>query len=327
MLSYIIRRVIYALITLVVVTVIGFIIIDLPPGSYLDTYVSSLRASGSDLATEDIQALEARYGMNDPLLVRFWKWISNFVVGDFGESFQHNMPVKDLIWERLQLTIIFAVVNLLISWILAITIGVYSATHRYRASDYLITGLQFTGLAVPPFLLALVVMVFAQQVLQLNVGGLFSPEFETAPWTWAKFVDLMNHVWIPVVVISASNTAWLSRVMRSNLLDVMGMQYVQTARAKGLPESTVVWKHAVRNALHPLVMAFGMSFPAMISGQTVVSLVLNLPTTGPLLFTALLNQDMYLAGTFLIFLTVMLVVGNLFADIVLAWLDPRIQYE
>ena len=327
MLSYIIRRVIYALITLVVVTVIGFIIIDLPPGSYLDTYVSSLRASGSDLATEDIQALEARYGMNDPLLVRFWKWISNFVVGDFGKSFQHNMPVKDLIWERLQLTIIFAVVNLLISWILAITIGVYSATHRYRASDYLITGLQFTGLAVPPFLLALVVMVFAQQVLQLNVGGLFSPEFETAPWTWAKFVDLMNHVWIPVVVISASNTAWLSRVMRSNLLDVMGMQYVQTARAKGLPESTVVWKHAVRNALHPLVMAFGMSFPAMISGQTVVSLVLNLPTTGPLLFTALLNQDMYLAGTFLIFLTVMLVVGNLFADIVLAWLDPRIQYE
>lgn len=327
MLAYIVRRLGHALITLAFVTVIGFVIIDLPPGDYLDTYIQRLRSQGSDLALEDIRQLEIRYGVNDPLPVKFWKWISRFVVGDFGMSFQYEVPVSELIWTRLGLTLLFSVLTLIFTWIVAIAIGVYSATHRNSVPDYLITAVQFAGLSIPPFLLALVVMVYAQQKLGMNVGGLFSPEFERAPWSWARFQDLLNHLWIPVIVISASSTAWLSRIMRTNLLDVLGMQYVQTARAKGLPEYRVIWKHAVRNALHALVMVFGMSFPALISGQTVVSIVLNLPTTGPLFFNALLNQDMYLAGTFLVFLAILLIVGNLVADILLAWLDPRIQFE
>lgn len=327
MLAYIVRRLGHALITLTFVTVIGFIIIDLPPGDYLDTYIQRLRSQGSDLALEDIRQLEIRYGVNDPLPVKFWKWISRFVVGDFGMSFQYEVPVSELIWTRLGLTLLFSVLTLIFTWVVAIAVGVYSATHRNTAPDYLITAVQFAGLSIPPFLLALVVMVYAQQKLGMNVGGLFSPEFEKAAWSWARVRDLLNHLWIPVIVISASSTAWLSRIMRTNLLDVLGMQYVQTARAKGLPEYRVIWKHAVRNALHVLVMVFGMSFPALISGQTVVSIVLNLPTTGPLFFNALLNQDMYLAGTFLVFLAILLIVGNLVADILLAWLDPRIQFE
>jgi peptide/nickel transport system permease protein len=213
------------------------------------------------------------------------------------------------------------------SWFIAIVVGVYSATHRFTFPDYAIAALQFAGLSIPAFLLALIVMVFAQQVLGMSVGGLVSRDFQDAPWTLAKLLDLLKHLWIPIVVIGASGTAWLSRVMRGNLLDVLNMQYVQTARAKGLNERTVIWKHAVRNAMHPLVMVLGMSFPALVSGETVVAIVLNLPTVGPIFFRALLNQDMYLAGTILIFLAFMLLVGNLLADILLAWLDPRIRFH
>ncbi len=209
----------------------------------------------------------------------------------------------------------------------AIFVGVYSATHRYTIPDYIITVLQFIGLSVPNFLLALVLMVFAQNVFHMEVGGLFSSNMINAPWSFAKFLDLLNHLWIPVIVIGASGTAWLSRVMRANLLDVLNMQYVQTARAKGLNENVVIWKHAFRNAIHPLIMVLGGSLPGLISGETIVALVLNLPTTGPLYFNALLEKDMYLAGAFLIFLAIALLVGNLLADILLAWVDPRIRYE
>jgi peptide/nickel transport system permease protein len=216
---------------------------------------------------------------------------------------------------------------LVVQWIVSIIVGVYSATHRYTLPDYAITLLQFVGLSVPGFLLALVLMVFAQRSLGLHVGGLFSPQYRDAPWSLARLGDLLSHLWIPVVVIGASGTAWLSRVMRGNLLDVLNMQYVQTARSKGLREPKVIWKHAVRNALHPLVMVFGMSFPAIMSGQVVISIVLNLPTAGPLFVNALLQQDMYLAITFLMFQATLLVAGNFVADIILAWLDPRIQFE
>jgi peptide/nickel transport system permease protein len=204
---------------------------------------------------------------------------------------------------------------------------VYSATHRNSVPDYIITVLQFIGLSVPNFLLALVLMVFAQDVLHQEVGGLFSSGYQNAPWSLARFGDLLNHMWIPIVVIGASGTAWLSRVMRANLLDVLNMQYVQTARAKGLQESVVTWKHAFRNAIHPLIMVLGGSLPGIISGETIVALVLNLPTTGPLYINALLQKDMYLAGAFLIFLSMALLIGNLGADILLAWVDPRIRYE
>jgi len=327
MLNYIIRRVGYLFVTLIFVMVIGFVIIELPPGSYLEFELQRIRLLGGDLSQAQIKALEIQYGVNDPIYLKFWKWLSRFVTGDFGESFEYNMPARTLVFARLPFTIIISVLTLIFSWTVSIVVGVYSATHRRTALDYTITVFQFIGLSVPAFLLALVVMVFAQRTLGLHVGGLYSDQFVNAPWSWDKFVDLLKHIWIPIVVIGAHNTAWLSRVMRSNLLDVLGMQYVQTARSKGLLERRVIWKHAVRNALHPLVMVLGMSLPAIISGETVVAIVLNLPTTGPLYFRALLQQDMYLAASFLVFLAITLLIGNLLADILLAWLDPRIRFE
>lgn len=327
MLNYIIRRVGYAFVTLIFVAIVGFIIIELPPGSYLDFRLRELRTAGGDLSLDMIAALEERYGVNDPVYVKFWKWFSNFVQGDFGWSFRYERDVGELLGARIGVTLAVAITTLIVSWTVSIVVGVYSATHRYTIPDYGITLLQFIGLAIPGFLLALVLMVFAQRTLGMNVGGLFSVEYRDAPWSFAKFVDLLVHLWIPVIVIGASGTAWLSRVMRGNLLDVLNMQYIQTARSKGLIERKVIWKHAVRNALHPLVMVFGMSFPGLISGQTVISMVLNLPTAGPLFINALLQQDMYLAVTFLMFQAMLLVVGNLIADVILAWLDPRIQFE
>ncbi len=327
MLSYFLRRLGYMFITLVIVTIIGYIIIELPPGSFVENEILRLQKQGGTMTKEQVESLYRRYGLNQPMYVRFFKWISGFVRGDFGEAFAYNMPVRDLIGARLGFTVIISTLTLIFSWVVAILVGVYSATHRYTVPDYIITVLQFIGLAVPNFLLALILMMIAQQAFGMQVGGLYSRQFENAPWSFAKFLDLLNHLWIPVLVIGASGTAWLSRVMRANLLDVLNMQYVQTARAKGLNESVVIWKHAVRNAIHPLIMVLGSSLPGIISGETIVAIVLNLPTTGPLYFNALLNQDMYLAGTFLMFLAIMLLVGNLGADMLLAWVDPRIRYE
>ena len=327
MLNYILRRLGYMAITLVIVAVLGYIIIELPPGSYVEAEMNRLRAQGGNLAQTEIDALYRRYGLDKPPVERFFVWISGFIRGDFGEAFAYNLPVGDLIWGRLGLTLLFSVGSLIFTWVIAIALGVYSATHRYTITDYAITVLQFIGLSVPNFLLALVLMVFAQNVLHMQVGGLFSSGYENAPWSFAKVMDLLNHLWIPIIVISASGTAWLSRVMRANLLDVLNMQYVQTARAKGLQENVVIWKHAFRNAIHPLIMVLGSSLPGLISGETIVALVLNLPTAGPLYFNALIQKDMYLAGAFLIFLAIALLVGNLLADILLAWVDPRIRYE
>ncbi len=327
MFNYILRRLGYMVITLLIVTILGYVIIELPPGSYVDAEVDRLRQQGGNLSQGQIDALYRRYGLDKPEYVRFWLWISGFVRGDFGESFQYNMPVSALIYGRLGLTLVFSLLSLILSWVVAIVVGVYSATHRYTIPDYIITVFQFIGLSVPNFLLALVLMVFAQNVFHMQVGGLFSSNMANAPWSIPKILDLLNHMWIPVIVIAASGTAWLSRVMRANLLDVLNMQYVQTARAKGLKESVVTWKHAFRNAIHPLIMVLGGSLPGLISGETIVALVLNLPTTGPLYFVALIQKDMYLAGSFLVFLAIALLVGNLGADILLAWVDPRIRYE
>ena len=325
--NYILRRLGYMVITLLIVTILGYIIIELPPGSYVDAEIQRLRNMGGNLAPEQIQSLYKRYGLDKPAYMRFLLWIAGFVRGDFGQSFAYNTEVSTLIWGRLGLTLLFSLLSLIFSWVIAIVVGVYSATHRFTIPDYLITVFQFVGLAVPSFLLALVLMVFAQDLLHIEVGGLFSSKFQNAPFSFAKFLDLLNHMWIPILVISASGTAWLSRVMRANLLDVLNMQYVQTARAKGLTENVVIWKHAFRNAIHPLIMVLGGSLPGIISGETIVSLVLNLPTTGPLYVNALLQKDMYLAGAFLVFLSLALLIGNLGADILLAWVDPRIRYE
>lgn len=327
MTAYVVRRVVYMLVTLVFVTVIGFALVELPPGSYLEFRIQELRRQGGNLTMDRIKALERRYGVNDPLPTKFWRWISGFIHGDFGQSFQYDRPVSELLWGRLGYTILISFLTLIISWSIAIVVGVYSATHRYTIPDYIITAIQFAALSIPNFLLALVLMVFLQQQFGMHVSGLFSRAYRDAPWGLAKLWDLAKHLWVPIAVLGFSGTAWTSRVMRGNLLDVLNMQYVQTARAKGVRERKVIWKHALRNALHPLIMVLGMSLPNIISGETIVSTVLNMPTTGPLYFQALLQQDMYLAGTFLVFLSIALLVGNLLADILLAWIDPRIQYS
>src|SRR5262245_5338223 len=327
MASFLIRRLLYMVVTLFFASIIGFFLIELPPGSYLESEINRLRALGGNLNQDQIHMLEVRYGVNDPVYIKYWKWISGVVVGDFGESFEFKVPVSQLIWGRLALSIGLSLFALLFGWLVSIPLGVYSATHRYTIPDYLITVLQFIGIAVPEFLLALVLMVIASQVFGLDVGGLFSQEYATAPWSWDKFVDLVKHLWIPIIVVAAGSTAWLTRVMRANLLDVLNMQYVQTARAKGLQEGVAIWQNAVRNAIHPLVMALGGVLPALISGEVIVSIVMNLPTSGPLFVNALIKQDMYLAITMLMFLAILLVIGNLLADLLLAWVDPRVRLE
>jgi len=299
----------------------------LPPGSYIEVYQAQRQNMGTRTAEEELEALRRRYGLDQPIYVQYWKWVTGFVQGDFGRSFQYNREVKDLIWERLGFTAVIATATLIFTWLVAIPIGIYSATHQYKVGDNAATLVGMAGLSIPDFMLALVLMVVAQRYFGQSVGGLFSREYIDAPWSIARFIDMLKHLWVPVFVVGTAGTAGLMRIMRGNLLDVLNMQYVQAARARGLREPVVILKHAVRNAIHPLIMLLGLSMPAIISGSLVVSIVLGLPTTGPLYFNALRQQDMYLAGTFLMFLAAMLVVGNFLADLLLAMVDPRIRYE
>lgn len=327
MLAFLARRLLYMVTTLVFISMIGFFIINLPPGSYIDVYQAQRQNQGTHTAEAELEALKARYGLDQPLYVQYWRWVSGFVRGDFGESFQYNQEVKDLIWARLGYTALIAAFTLAFTWIVAIPIGIYAATHQYKVGDNAATFVGMAGLSIPDFMLALVLMVLAQRWFGFSVGGLFSREYIDAPWSIAKLIDLFKHLWVPVFVVGISGTAGLMRIMRGNLLDILNMQYVQAARARGLREPTVILKHAVRNAIHPLIMLLGLSLPSIISGSLVVSIVLGLNTTGPLYFNALRQQDMYLAGTILMFLAGMLVLGNFLADILLALVDPRIRYE
>ncbi|MEZ4866897.1 MAG: ABC transporter permease [Caldilineaceae bacterium] len=327
MLAFLVRRFIYMITTLVFISMIGFFIINLPPGSYIDVYQAQRQNQGTSTAAAELEALKRRYGLDQPIYVQYWKWVSGFVHGDFGRSFQYNREVKDLIWERLGYTALIATMTLLFTWIVAIPIGIYAATHQYKVGDNAATFVGMAGLSIPDFMLALVLMVLAQRWFGASVGGLFSREYIDAPWSMAKLWDMAKHLAVPIFVVGTAGTAGLMRIMRGNLLDILNMQYVQAARARGLREPMVIFKHAVRNAIHPLIMLLGMSLPSIISGSLVVSIVLGLPTTGPLYFNALRQQDMFLAGTFLMFLASMLVIGNFLADLLLALVDPRIRYE
>jgi peptide/nickel transport system permease protein len=327
MVNFLIRRLFFMAISMVAISLLAFVLIELPPGTALDARIDQLRASGGTISAEQIRALEDRYGMHDPIHVKYTKWVAGAIRGDFGQSFTMDMPVKQLIWDRLALSLLLSVFALLFSWGVSIPLGVYSATHRHTLPDYVIQVLQFIGIAVPQFLFALLLLVFASRAFNLEVGTLFSKEFQNAPWSVAKAVDFLKHIWIPVVVLAAGGTAYLTRVMRANLLDVLGQQYVQTARSKGVREQVVVWKHAVRNALHPLVMALGTTLPALIGGEVIISIVLNLPTTGPVYVRALIQKDMYLGITFLLMLSLLLLIGNLLADLLLAWVDPRVRLD
>lgn len=327
MLAYLARRFIYMITTLVLISVVGFFIINLPPGSYLDVYQAQRQNMGTFTAESELEAIKRRYGLDQPIYIQYWKWATGFVQGDFGRSFQYNREVKDLIWERLGYTALIATLTLIFTWVVAIPIGIYAATHQYKLGDNAATFVGMAGLSIPDFMLALVLMVVAQRFFGFSVGGLFSREYIDAPWSFAKLIDLLKHLWIPVFIVGISGTAGLMRIMRGNLLDTLNMQYVQAARARGLRESTVVVKHAVRNAIHPLIMLLGLSLPSIISGSLVVSIVMGLPTVGPLYFNALRQQDMFLAGSVLMFLAGMLVIGNFLADLLLAAVDPRIRYE
>ncbi len=326
MIAYIARRILMMVPTLFVISVISFIIIQLPPGDYLTTYMANLAQAGEAADHAQLEALRARYGLDQPMYIQYLRWMGGVLQGDFGQSFSFNKPVNELIWERLWLTVAMSLFALIVSWAVAIPIGIYSATHQYTWFDYLFTLLGFIGMATPPFLLALLVMSFSMKYLGIGVGGLFSEPYLDAPWTLGKFLDMMKHMGVPVAVLAIGGTAGMIRTMRANLLDQLEMPYVVTARAKGLSEWRLLLKYPVRLAINPLVSTVGWLLPGLVSGSVIVSMVLSLPTSGPLLLTALMEQDMYLAGSFVLLLSSLTVIGTLLSDILLAWVDPRIRF-
>jgi peptide/nickel transport system permease protein len=303
------------------------VIIQLPPGDFLTSYIITLESQGQLVDQGLIDSLKQQYGLDQPVHIQYLKWMGGMLRGDFGQSLTWQLPVKDLIWERIGLTFTISLASLLFIWAVAFPIGIYSAVKQYSPGDYLFTLLSFIGLGIPNFLLALIIMWFAFSKLGVSVGGLFSVQFNDAPWSWAKFLDLLNHLWIPMVVLGLGGTAGLIRIMRANLLDELRKPYVATSRAKGMPERALILKHPVRVALNPFVSTVGWTLPGLVSGSVIVSVVMNLPTTGPILLRALLSQDMYLAGTLVLILSILTVIGTLISDILLAWLDPRIRLQ
>jgi peptide/nickel transport system permease protein len=324
MLQYIARRILLLIPTVIAISMVTFLIIQLPPGDFLTTYIMTLESSGQLVDESTAAALREQYGLGQPIHVQYTKWMLGVLQGRFGQSLAWQQPVSDLIWERLVLTVVLSLSSILFIWAVAFPVGVYSAIRQYSAWDYLFTFLSFVGLGIPSFLLALVVMWIALTEFGISVGGLFSAEYADAPWSLAKLWDLLQHLWIPMVVLGVGGTAGLIRIMRANLLDELHKPYVVAARAKGIPEQQVL-RYPIRVALNPFISTIGWTLPGLVSGATIVSVVLNLPTTGPLLLRALTSQDMYLAGTILLLLSVLTVIGTLISDVLLAWLDPRIR--
>ena len=325
--AYILRRTLMMIPTLAIISVVVFVLIQLPPGDIVSAKLGALQQQGVEASEEQIQSLRAQYNLDRSMPVQYFDWIFNFVQGDMGYSIKFEQPVNTLIWERLGYTVLIAVASLLFTWALAIPIGIYSAVRQYGFGDYFFTVIGLLGLATPNFMLALILMYCGYAWFGVSVGGLFSPELAEAPWSTEKFIDMLKHIWIPMVVIGTAGTAGIMRVMRANLLDELSKPYVVTARAKGVRPFKLVMKYPVRIAINPFISTIGWLLPALISGEAIVSVVLNLPTTGPLLLQALLSQDMYLAGSFIMLLSTLTVVGMLISDILLAVVDPRIRYE
>lgn len=328
MLQYIIRRTLYMIPTLIAISIVSFAIINLPPGDFVDRIVAQRRTAGEVVSPQEQVDLRAFYGLNKSVPEQYIAWISNILLrGDFGRSFRWNLPVSDLIWERMALTLLLSLSSMFFIWSVAIPIGIYSAVRKYSTSDYVFTFFGFIGLAVPNFLLALILMYVSFRYFGQSVGGLFSPNYVNAPWNLDKVLDLLGHLWIPMIVLGMSGTASLIRTLRANLLDELGRPYVTTARTKGLPESWLIVKYPLRHALNPFVSSLNGVFVDLVSGSTIVAVVLSLQTTGPLLLEALRSEDMFLAGSFIMLLSVLTVFGTLVSDILLAWLDPRIRYR
>jgi peptide/nickel transport system permease protein len=328
MLVFIVKRLLWMLPFLVAISFLSFVLIQLPPGDYVTTYIATLAASNEVVDQNTAADLRNRFGLDQPMVVQYWKWISNIALrGDFGLSFEWQQPVGDLIWERMALTLLLTLSALLLTWGIALPVGVFSAVKKYSVADYIVTGLSFLGLAIPSFLLALVLMYVAAVEFGQNVGGLFSEEYLTAPWSVNKVIDLLQHLWIPVVILAVSGTASLIRVMRANMLDELHKPYVTTARAKGLSEFTLLVKYPLRLALNPFISTIAWLLPNLVSGSIIVAIVLSLPTAGPLLLQSLMSQDMYLAGAFILLICALTVLGSLVSDILLALVDPRIRLE
>jgi len=327
MTRYVLKRLVLLPVLLFLFSVTVFAIVQAPPGDFLTTYVATLASSGSSISAEQIDALRREYGLDRPVWVQYLFWMQNLATGNLGLSLEYQRPNAELIGERLVLTVILALFSFVFTWIVAVPAGIYSAMHPRSVLDYLLTLLNYVGVATPNFMLALVLMWGAFAYLGLSVTGLFSPDFVDAPWSWARALDLLQHVWLPAVVLGIAGTARLTRVMRANLLDELNKPYVTTARAKGLPEWRLVLRYPARLALNPLVSTIGWYLPALFSGSLIVATVMNLPNIGPLLLRALINQDMYLAGSILLIYCFLTIVGTLISDILLAWLDPRIRLE
>jgi peptide/nickel transport system permease protein len=328
MLRFIAKRLLWMVPSLIVVSFLAFVLIQLPPGDFVTTYIATLAGSNEVVDQNTAADLRARFGLDQPMIIQYFKWISGIVLrGDFGLSFEWQQPVGDLIWERMALTLVLTFSTLLATWGIALPIGIFSAVKKYSIGDYVVTFLSFLGLAIPSFLLALVLMYIAAVEYGQEVGGLFSEQYLTAPWSFGKVLDLMHHLWIPVIILAVSGTASLIRVMRANLLDELHKPYVTTARAKGLSEFHLLVKYPVRLALNPFISTISWLLPNLVSGSIIVAIVLSLPTAGPLLLQSLMSQDMYLAGAFVLLICALTLIGSLISDILLALVDPRIRLE
>jgi peptide/nickel transport system permease protein len=327
MLQYIIKRLLILPFLLFILSIIAFILIQAPPGDFLTSYIAELATSGSSIERAQIDALRALYGLDQPLYIQYFKWIGRLLIGDLGFSLDWQRPISELIGERLALTLALGVGTFIFTWLVAIPIGILSATRQYSFFDYFFTVFNYIGVATPTFMTALVLMWIAFKYYGLSVTGLFSPEYIDSVWSWDRTVDLLKHLWLPVVILGMDGTARLARVMRANLLDELKKPYMEMARAKGLSEWRLVMKYPVRLALNPLVSTIGWYLPLIFSGSVIVATVMNLPTIGPMLLRALISQDMFLAGTIILIYMILAIIGTLISDILLAWLDPRIRME
>ena len=328
MLNYIIRRIAILFPFLFLISVIAFIVIQLPPGNYVDSYIRNLELQGGRLNDEQKAALERQYGLDKPVLTQYFMWISNIVIrGDFGNSFRYQRPVRDILSERIPRTVGISLTSIVLTWIIAIPIGILSALKQYSIWDYLFTFISFLGLSIPAFLLALILLYFVYSKTGFMVTGIFSPEYRYEPWSIPRFIDMLRNLWLPLFVLAVTGSAGLIRTLRATLLDELRKQYVTTARSKGLPEKRVILQYPIRIAINPLISTIGWMLPGMVGGELVVSKVLNLPTVGPVLLEATMAQDMYLAGAFVLILSALTIIGTIISDILLAWADPRIRYD
>jgi peptide/nickel transport system permease protein len=325
MFRYFVQRLLVMIPTLIVISIAIFVIIQAPPGDWIESYISELQSQGEAVDPAKIEFLRRTYGLDQPFYIQYLKWAGGLVQGDLGYSFEHSLPVNEVVGDRLWLTVVVSFACILFVWVVSFPIAVYSAVRQYSIGDYVFTFLGYIGLATPSFLIALILLYLAKEYFDISIGGLMDPQYLNQPWSWPKFQSILSHLWIPVLVIGLPGTAGMIRRLRANLLDELNKQYVVTGRAKGLPPGRLLIKYPLRISLNPFIADIGSLLPELISGSVIVSVVMSLPLTGPMLLDALRSQDMYLAGSFLMFMAFLTVVGVFISDILLAVLDPRIR--